>query len=570
MNEDQSLQEFINSPDTVDFIVRGSEDLDTFLIKNPNIIATQILAGRYVVCYANINDFESIINQLGTSYISSLSIVLGLLDRPGLEASGIIKIQQQPYLDLRGRGVLIGFVDTGIDYTQKVFCYEDGTSKIQYIYDQSIPGTPPEGFFIGTEYTNEQINQALQSENPYEIVPQRDTDGHGTFLASVAAGRETEDFIGAAPDAELIVVKLRKARPFYLDLFAVPQDQENAFGSTAVMVGVEYIIKKARELDRPVVICLGIGTNLGSHDGFSIFEEYLSEVANLIGVCLCIAAGNESQARHHTQGVIPAKGETQNIDIKVTNESSTIYLAIWNSISDKISVSIRSPTGEVVARLPPKSGEAVTTDLIFERSAIRVVYYFPVEGSGGQVTIVRVLNATPGIWSIIVHGDIILDGTFHAWLPMTGFASPGVEFLSVSPYYTITVPSTTTGAICCGAYDISNSSLYPRSSWGPTRINIMEPDLVAPGVKVGGIYPLTGYGTMSGTSVAAAITAGACALMMQWGIVQGNDESFSTYQIRAYLIRGCNRKPDMSYPNTQWGYGTLDLMQTFDLMRETR
>ena len=568
MNEEQ-LQEFINSPDTVDFIVRGSEDLDVFLRENPNVIATQTLAGRYVVCYSNVNDFATIINQLGTSYLSSLSIVLGLLDRPALEASGITAIQQQPYLDLRGQGVLVGIIDTGIDYTQQVFRYEDGTSKIRAIYDQSIPGAAPQNFFIGTEYTHEQINQALLAKDPYEIVPQRDTDGHGTFLASVAAGRETGNFLGAAPDAELIVVKLKKARPFYLDLFAVPETQENAFGSTAVMIGVEYILRKAQELNRPVVICLGIGSNSGSHDGFSIFEEYLSEISNLAGVCLCIAAGNESQAKHHTQGRISAKGESQNIDISVVNESSAIYAAIWSTVSDRISVSVRSPTGELAARTPPKSGSITYTNLVFEQALIRVAYYFPIEGSGGQLTVVRVTNATPGIWTITVYGDLILDGTFHAWLPLTGFVSPGVEFLAASPNYTVTVPSTAFGVISCGAYNIADNSLYPNTSWGPTRINRMVPDLVAPGVNVGGIFP-TGFGTMSGTSAAAAITAGACALMLQWGIVQKNDTSLSTYQIRAYLIRGCKRNPMMLYPNTQWGYGALDLAQTFGFMRETR
>lgn len=568
MNEEQ-LKEFINSPDTVDFILRGSDDLDIFLRENPNVIATQTLAGRYVVCYASASEFVTIIDRLGTSYISSLSIVLGLLDRPELEASGIIGIQRQPYLDLRGQGVLVGIVDTGIDYTQQVFRYGDGTSKIQAIYDQSIPGSAPKGFFIGTEYTNEQINQALKAENPYEIVPQRDTDGHGTFLASVAAGRETDSFLGAAPDAELIVVKLKKARPFYLDLFAVPESQQNVFGSTAVMIGVEYILRKARELNRPVVICLGIGTNLGSHDGFSIFEEYLSGVSNLGGVCLCIAAGNESQARHHTQGKIAAKGQSRNIDVSVVNESSVVYAAIWSSVSDRLSVSIRSPTGELTARLPPKSGSITTNNLVFEQAAIRVVYYFPLEGSGGQVTVVRVTNATPGIWTITVYGDLILDGTFHAWLPLTGLASPGVDFLAAIPNYTVTVPSTAIGVISCGAYNIADDSLYPNSSWGPTRNDLMAPDLAAPGVNVGGIFP-TGYGTMSGTSAAVAITVGACALMLQWGIVQGNDIGMSTYQIRAYLIRGCSRSPTLLYPNTQWGYGALDLVQTFNLMRETK
>ena len=565
--DQQALQEFINRPDTVGFVIRGSDEVDSLIRETPEIVATQTLSGRYVVCYANERVYANILDKLGTSYLSSIAVVLGLLGRVNLEKSGILQVQQQPYLNLKGRGVLIGFVDTGIDYTQKIFQYEDGTSKIQYIYDQSIIATPPPGFYIGAEYTNEQINQALKSANPYEIVPQRDTEGHGTFLASLAAGREVGDFVGAAPDAELIIVKLKKARNFALNLFAVPAGQENAFSSIAVMIGVEYIINKARELNRPVIICLGIGTNAGSHDGFSIFEEYLGRISNLTGVCLCIAAGNESQARHHTQGRVSAKGESQNIDVKVENSASDVFVSIWNTVSDKLAVSVTSPTGEYVEKVPPKTGSVSVMKLVLERSTVRVAYYFPLEGSGGQLTTVRILNATPGIWTVTVHGEIVLNGMFHAWLPLTGFSTPGVEYLAASPYYTVTVPSTAFGAINCGAYDSTKNSLYINSSWGPTRIEQMAPDLVAPGVNVTGIFP-TGPGTMNGTSVAAAITAGACALMMQWGIVQGNDPALSTYQIRAYLIRGCDRSASMSYPNTQWGYGALNLFQTFNLMRE--
>ena len=327
MADIQSIQDFLNSPDTVGFVVRGGDDIDRLISENPDIVATQTLAGRYVVCYTTIQAYEHIVEQLGTSYLSSIAVVLSTLGRPGLEEAGILSIQQQPYLNLRGHGVLIGFVDTGIDYTQQIFRYEDGTSKIRYLYDQSITSTPPEGFFIGTEYTNEQINQALKAENPYDVVPSRDTYGHGTFLASVAAGRKDGDFIGAAPDAELIVVKLKRARPYGMELFAVPAEQENAFSSIAVMIGVEYILRKAMEMDRPVVICLGIGTNSGSHDGFSIFEEYLSGIADLTGVCLCIAAGNESQARHHTKGIIAAKGESQNIEVKDSNHQPSLIIS---------------------------------------------------------------------------------------------------------------------------------------------------------------------------------------------------------------------------------------------------
>lgn len=566
MTEEEKIA-FINSPDSVDFAIRRSEPLVSEIESDPNTVIAMTLQGRYSICFTKTSNVEKMQKALGTAFISSAARVLGLLDRPSLEASGIIQIQYEPYLALRGRGVLIGFVDTGIDYTLPIFRYEDGTSKIQYIYDQTIDTTPPPGFYEGTEYTNEQINHALTLENPFEEVPSRDTVGHGTFLASVAAGRNVEEFTGAAPDSEIIAVKVRKARPFYLARYAVPPEQENAFESTDYMVGVEYVYEKARELNRPVIMCIGVGTNFGSHDGFSIFEEYLSDLSNLRGVCMCTAAGNEAQARHHAQGVVPAQGESRNIDVRIGSESGSIYLSIWNTVGDKMAVSVISPTGEVIGRFPARPGFSIEEKLVLEPSTVRVEYFFPVEGSGDQLTVVRVFDATPGIWTIVVYGEIILSGAFNAWLPLTGFSQPGTVLLASDPYTTITVPGTMFGSICCGAYDYTTGSLYSESSWGPTRSQAMAPTLVAPGVNILGFYP-TGYGTMSGTSVATAITAGACALLMQWGVVEGNDVSLSTYQITAYLIRGCDRNESVSYPNTQWGYGTLDLLQTFKLMRQ--
>jgi subtilisin family serine protease len=567
MNNKKTLEEFIDSPDTVDFVIKQGEHFTQFINENPGVIVTQTLAGSYIVCYVNVSDFDDIITRLGASFIGSASLLLGLLDRQSFESAGITQVRQQLAHKLDGNGVIVGIVDTGIDYTQNIFRYEDGTSKIQFIWDQAIRGNTPKGYNTGSEYTNAQINEALKAADPYDIVPQKDTAGHGTFLASVVAGVKTGDYIGAAPGAELIVVKLKKARPYYLNLYSVPAAQENVFESSAVMAGVEYILEKARQLDRPAVICIGIGSNFGSHDGYSILEEYLSEVSAQNGVCICTAAGNESQARHHMQGVISKTGGSQNIDIKVGDNAGDIYVSIWNTEPDIFSVSVLSPMGELITRTPAVSGHVFESNFLLEQAGARIASYFPVQGIGGQLTSVKLINVTPGVWTITVYGDVVLDGTFHAWLPMTGFVSPGVEFLAATPYTTVTVPATMTGAICCGAYDSIKNILYFDSSWGPTRASVMAPDLVAPGVNVGGYYP-GGYGTMSGTSVAAAVTAGACVLLFQWGIVNGNYTALNTSQVRAFLIRGCSRIDTMTYPNTKSGYGRLNLSQTFQLMQE--
>ncbi len=568
MSVDPALAQFIDNPDTMDLITRENEYLMDYFRDYPNAVLTQTLGGRYVVVYLNSRDVDLVIRYFGASFVNAESLVYGLLDMESLEASGIYQVQQQPYLNLRGQGVLIGLVDTGIDYTKDIFRYEDGTSKVQFLYDQTIRGNTPEGFFFGTEYANSQINEALRSDNPYDIVPQRDTAGHGTFLASIAAGREDGNgFIGAAPDSELIVVKLRKARPFYLKRFLIPPEQENVYEHTDIMIGIEYILKKAQELGRPVAICLALGTNQGAHNGASIFEEYLSQVSDLRGVCVCAAAGNESQAKHHFQSVLQTKGEEQNVDIMVGENAGGFSVSIRNTEADRISVSVRSPTGELVARVPARSGTKTEASLLLEKARVIIEYFFPLETTGGQVTVVRIVNATPGIWTIIVHGDIVLDGIYHAWLPLTGLVSPNVGFLAPSPYTTIVVPATAFGIITCGAYNAGTNSLYINSSWGPTRAMVLKPDFVAPGVNVGGFYP-EGYGLMSGTSVAAAIAAGAGALLLQWGIVDQHEISMSTYHIRAYLIRGCTRNETMTYPNQRWGYGSINLLQTFSMMRE--
>ena len=325
----------------------------------------------------------------------------------------------------------------------------------------------------------------------------------------------------------------------------------------------------ARELDRPVAICIGLGTNAGGHDGYSVFEEYLSGVSIQKGVCLCAAAGNEAEARHHTGGVLRPGEPPGQVDLKVGENAGDVYMAVWNTVADRLSVSVRSPSGELVGRVPakPGTGPAVDVKLVLEAARVQVEYHFPVEGSGGQLTVIRILGATPGVWNIQLHGDILLNGSYQVWLPMTGFVAPSVEFLAATPDYTVTSPGSAVGVICCGAYDSASKSLYAKSSRGPAWDGRILPDLTAPGVGVGGIYPY-GPGSMSGTSAAAAVLAGVCALLLQWGIREGNDPAMGTYQIRAYLIRGCLRRPDMVYPNNQWGYGSVQLMQSFHLMRE--
>ena len=560
------LEDFIASPDTIPLIIRNGTFGSEAFRQSHNIRRGTDLDGNVSVDYVNRDEAGSIIAEIGSDERSMFPIVLGLLNQQSLDAAGIIQVQRHPYLDLRGRGTLLGFVDTGIDYTQSAFQYEDETTKIKYIWDQAVRGNAPEGFHFGAEYTEEQINGALRSANPLEAVPHLDTVGHGTFLASVAAGRESGEYIGAAPEAEVIAVKLKRAGPFHYEQFLIPQWQENAYTASDLMLGIQYIINKADELGRPVVICIAVGSNSGGHNGFNPLEEYLARISGINGVAVVCAAGNESQERRHTHGRLTTGGETQNIELSVGERAEDVYLSLLNGASDRIAVSIISPTGERIPKIPVRSGAGYTANLILERSMVTIDYSLPARASGDQFTGIRIFNPTPGIWTITVHGEIVLNGEYHFWLPVTGFIDPDTVFLAPTPNYTIVIPATAAGTITCGTYDDKNNSLYFNSSWGPTRRPAVSPDLVAPGVNVGGVFP-TGYGQMSGSSVAAAITAGACALMMQWGIVDENETTLTTERIRAYLIRGCARDIFMEYPNPQWGYGRLDLYNTLNFIR---
>ncbi len=256
----------------------------------------------------------------------------------------------------------------------------------------------------------------------------------------------------------------------------------------------------------------------------------------------------------------------QNVDIDVALDSKSFLMYMWNNPSDRLSVSVKSPTGEVLAKVPAKNKTKIESKLILEKSTIIIEYFFPIEQSGAQFTIIKILDPTPGIWRLTVFGDILLEGDFHIWLPATGLISPNIHFIESSPNFTITLPATAIGGLAVGAYDSSTNSLYVNSSWGPTRLPAMSPDLVAPGVNVRGLLP-SGYGNMTGTSVASAITAGAAALILQWGFTKNHDPLLNTFRIRAFFINGATRDPYILYPNPEYGFGKLNLLNTFNTLK---
>ncbi|MCL2574034.1 MAG: S8 family serine peptidase [Defluviitaleaceae bacterium] len=561
-----SLAEYAVMPGIVDILMVNNKEFLDYAAERPYIKIGEEIDGSWLVVYLPEDRLDALVRSLHLSSIRIFSRMYGLLGRAALISSGILQVQQRPYLDLKGRGVLVGFVDTGIDYTNKAFRYEDGTSKIAAIWDQTAQNISGSEVYIGRVYNQGEINEALKNESSLDALPHRDTVGHGTFLASIAASREEGDYLGAAPDSEIIMVKLRKANEFYLRRYHVPEEQENAYSSSDIMLAIQFLAKKAAQLQRPLAICMSIGTTFGSHDGVTFMEEYLSSLGRKSGIAICVAAGNEANTKRHTQGSLEKAGDTVPIEIRVGENVPTATAYIWSKPQDTMYISVKSPTGEVVLRKIAFREEFFTQKLVLEKSTVNINYFFPTGGSGSDLIELIIEEPTPGIWTVNVHATIVLHGKFHIWMPLTGFISNDVEFITPSPNYTIVQPGTALGVITCGAYDPKNNSLYPASSWGPTRFPSISPELTAPGVNVLGIYP-AGYGEMSGTSVAAAITTGAAALMLQWGVVDGNYPMLNNLRIRSFLVQGCQRDANVAYPNDQWGYGRLDLMQTFNILR---
>ncbi|MDR2650686.1 MAG: S8 family peptidase [Clostridiales bacterium] len=553
------MDSFIKAADTGAYIVRRNYLNDPELLLNPNIQSGKVLNYNYLVAYSNV-----VLDNYTVFYKSA---PYTLMARRDLDSVGITAYWQNPYLDTTGADVLMGFVDTGIDYTQPAFRWEDGSTRIKYIWDQSLEGGDDFDYKYGVEFNSDQINEALDSVNPYEIVNHYDETGHGTFLASAAGGRGSGEYDGAAVNAEFLVVKLKEASQYCRKLFLVPDDEDNIFEAADIIQGIDYLIERAAELKRPIAVCIGVGTNFVGHDSLSVVSDYLSTQSSKAGVLLCCAAGNEGGSAHHYRTAFAKTSGPHTLEIRVKDSSPSFMINVWSETGDSISVSMTSPGGEAVPHAPVKVDQPRDWNLIMEPSKINISYLRPYYGSISQYCAIKIYDPVPGIWKLTLHPDIIVIGVCDIWLPGDGMGGEYVSFVKPDPLYTLTAPGTSVGVITCTAYNSRDNSMYADASNGSTRQDLYyKPDISAPGVEVGGIFP-DGPGVMTGTSVAAAIVTGACALLLQWGRLSGYGHLLNTYYVKALLIQGCEHDANMYYPNLKSGYGRMNLYNTFLAMR---
>ncbi len=539
-----SVEEAAYSGEYMDFVKRrGALIYDD--INNDNII-TCPLDDDFDILY--IKSEYYMLNRM--EFINTIGVkppfVMGLMQyEAAFDKSGITTVRNQPYLGLRGSGMLVAVIDTGIDYRSENFIYEDGTSKILYIWDQTS-GDGTDELCFGTEYDNDYINRALSGEAELDT---RDEIGHGTYLAEIAAGRN-----GAAPDAELIIVKLKQAKQYLKEEMFVGEDVP-AYSSIDLMLGVSYAYKKANELDRPVVICIGTGTNQGGHSSQSILEEHFSNIARQYGVCLCVPSGNEGIARHHTSFDFSQGEVYRDIEITVGENEAGFNVDIWNSIVDLIAVEIISPLGESVLRLQPIINYENTFTLSKGGGRVRVSYYISEDSASDQHTNIRVERPAFGIWLIRIYNNNMTTGAVHMWLPISAFIGRNTFFITSNPMVTVTTPGTAYSVMTVGGYNSTDNSTFAPTGRGPTRFYVLRPDFCAPAVNLGG---------RSGTSYACAVAAGAAALMLEWLVLRQGVYTANTVMVTAYLILGAQAPANEILPNNIWGYGILDLYAGFE------
>lgn len=485
--------------------------------------------------------------------------ILTLSAREDINRSCITNVQSSNVFGLSGEGVLIAILDSGINYTHPDFINEDGTSRILYMWDQTVPGNPPEGFTEGSEYTNFQINDALQNDSPYQIVPEFDSIGHGTAVTGIAAGNgrsSNGQNIGVAPKSSLIIVKLG----------------ENGYPSfaltTQLMRAIKYVIDKAKLLNMPLAINISYGTNDGPHNGQSIFETYIDDMAELWKTSIIVAAGNEGGAGHHYEGMI-SSGNTQNIKFFYSGKYPSFYITMWKNFADDLTVELILPNGE-------STGEVVVYDLSgtykIEDVSISINYGQPKFYTTFQEIFFQIDNNSPlpltGIFTIKIRAGEIIDGIYNIYLPTVEEVSYETAFTFPNENSTITIPATAQNVISVGGYDSLRDSVANFSGRGDT-INIVysKPDIVAPAVNILSASNSGGYSTFSGTSMAAPFVTGSAALMMEWGIIQNNDPFLYGERIKAYLKSGARRISGISFPNNRWGYGALCLLNTMSQLK---
>ncbi|MCI5699001.1 MAG: S8 family serine peptidase [Lachnospiraceae bacterium] len=584
-----------------DVIIKYSGNIDE--LRSETVRITPLL-NQYAVARIPQSQLDAFANLPQIEYVEKPKRLFFALSQA--RAVSCINPVQAPPFALHGQGVLVACVDSGIDYGHMDFRNPDGTTRIVSLWDQTIEGAPPEGYFLGTEFTENQINEALGKPSlleRYAVVPSRDLSGHGTAVMGIAAGNGRESGgiqRGIADESRLIVVKL--GTPL----------EESFPRTTELIQGIDFCIRQAIARNQPLALNISFGNSYGSHEGNSLLETYLDQVSGLGRTTICVGMGNEGSSRGHTSinldsisadrgatagrmsdespagserptsignamavgkissnnSMITGNRSAKNVEISVGLYQTSFNVQIWKNYVDEIAISIISPggrsTGTILPELGPQRYRLENTELL-------IYYGLPNPYSTAQEIYIDFLPADSyvdtGIWNIRFLPGQIVDGLVDLWLPGGNVLNEDTHFYTPTPDRTLTIPAAASGVISVGAYDSRLQSYADFSGRGYTRVtNQVKPDLAAPGVRIQTAKAGGGYGEFTGTSFATPFVTGSAALMMEWGILQRNSPYLYGEAVKANLRRGARRLPGITkWPNPELGYGVLCLKDSLPL-----
>ncbi|MEE1034827.1 MAG: S8 family peptidase [Agathobacter sp.] len=485
--------------------------------------------------------------SVGVNSYSGIPKCLAVIGTEGLEKSGVFRLQNEFNPGLFGNGVYVAVIDTGVNFALPSFIRNNGTSKVAVLWDQENEQV----------YDNSQINAAIRTDDPYEIIPAQDEDGHGTFIAGIICGQENRenDFTGIAPEAQLIVIKLKPAEKELKDFFFIP-DEKLVFSEADIMRGIAFAERYASQNNRPMVVCLALGCNNGSHNGTENLCEYIDGITSKRGRTVVVGAGNEANARHHYQGSTTAK--PANVEINVEKDMRGMYVECWSLAPELFTISIISPGGQSNPSGIPVQPQSGKYDFLLEGTKVTIDYRRTGRSTRDLLAFIRMENVVKGVWTIRFYPVKTINGIFHLWLPMNNMLEGDVTFIVSDPQTTITMPSDAKAVITAGGYNSINDSIYIESGRGFDSDGFYKPDLAAPAVNISGVDTRGNYILSSGTSAAAAITAGVCALGLELFTNKMPEDSTNGLDIKNALIRDCRRKDGTDYPNQTTGYGYLN------------